>query len=66
LTLPALAGCLQMAAAVVSVNTGVMHLAALLGCRVVSLNGPTNAVRWGGWDRAATILTSRHQRAALS
>lgn len=48
LTLPALAGCLRMAAAVVSVNTGVMHLAALLGCRVVSLNGPTNAVRWGG------------------
>lgn len=34
--------------AVISVNTGVMHLSALLGALTVSLNGPTNAIRWGG------------------
>lgn len=33
--------------AVVSVNTGVMHLAALLGVPTVALNGPTNPARWG-------------------
>ena len=32
---------------VVSTNTGVMHLAALLGAPTVSINGPTNNERWG-------------------
>ena len=32
---------------VVSVNTGVMHLAAIVGAPTVSLNGPTNGARWG-------------------
>jgi heptosyltransferase-3 len=32
---------------VVSVNTGIMHLAALLGVRTISLNGPTATHRWG-------------------
>jgi heptosyltransferase I len=32
---------------VVSVNTGVMHLAAVLGTPTVSINGPTRNSRWG-------------------
>jgi heptosyltransferase-3 len=32
---------------VVSVNTGIMHLAALLGAPTVALNGPTASHRWG-------------------
>ena len=32
---------------VISVNTGVMHLAAILGAPTISLNGPTNNDRWG-------------------
>jgi heptosyltransferase-3 len=32
---------------VVSVNTGVMHLSAILGVPTFSLNGPTNNARWG-------------------
>jgi ADP-heptose:LPS heptosyltransferase len=35
------------AAAVVCVNTGVMHLAAALNTPLVALHGPTNPVRWG-------------------
>jgi heptosyltransferase III len=31
----------------VSVNTGVMHLAAAVGARTVGLQGPTSSVRWG-------------------
>lgn len=35
------------AAAVVSVNTGTMHLASLAGAPTVGLHGPTNPLRWG-------------------
>lgn len=38
---------LRFAAGVVSVNTGVMHLAAAVGVPVVALNGPTPVRRWG-------------------
>jgi len=38
---------LRFASGVISVNTGVMHLAAALGAPVVALNGPTPVARWG-------------------
>jgi heptosyltransferase III len=38
---------LRFASGVVSVNTGVMHLAAAVGVPVVALNGPTPVARWG-------------------
>ncbi len=38
---------LRKARLVVSVNTGVMHLAAVAGAPTVSLNGPTAERRWG-------------------
>ena len=38
---------LGFAAGVVSVNTGVMHVAAALGTPTVALNGPTSGARWG-------------------
>lgn len=38
---------LQKSAGVVSVNTGTMHLAAILGVPLVALHGPTNPDRWG-------------------
>ena len=46
-SLSELADVLSTASLVVSVNTGVMHLAALLGAPTLSLNGPTNERRWG-------------------
>jgi heptosyltransferase-3 len=46
-TLKGTATALWLAEAVVSVNTGIMHLAALLGCPTVGLHGPTNPLRWG-------------------
>lgn len=47
--LRSLAVLLRQAALLVSVNTGVMHLAALLGTPVVAINGPTSPLRWGPW-----------------
>lgn len=44
--------------AVVSVNTGVMHLAALLDVPTVGLNGPTSAKRWGPIGRRAVSVSS--------
>ena len=38
--------CLAGAVGVVSVNTGVMHVAAALGTPTVALNGPTSTTRW--------------------
>ena len=38
---------LRDASGVVSVNTGVMHLAAAVGTPVVAINGPTPVLRWG-------------------
>lgn len=40
------------AALAVSVNTGIMHLAAALDVPLVSLNGPTSLLRWGPVTRA--------------
>lgn len=38
---------LRTASLVVSVNTGVMHLAAILGTPTIALNGPNSSHRWG-------------------
>jgi heptosyltransferase-3 len=38
---------LKAAQLVVSVNTGIMHLASILGTPTVALNGPTATHRWG-------------------
>jgi ADP-heptose:LPS heptosyltransferase len=42
-----LAEVLRRSRLVVSVNTGVMHLAAIVGARVVAINGPNRNGRWG-------------------
>ena len=39
---------LQKLDAFISVNTGTMHLSALLGTPTIDLHGPTNPERWGG------------------
>lgn len=56
ITLSQTARVLEDAAAVVSVNTGIMHLAAAVGALVVSVNGPVPGRRWGPLgDRAVSI-----------
>ena len=47
LSLVSLAGVLRRSRLVVSVNTGVMHVAAVLGAPTISLDGPTDSARWG-------------------
>jgi len=54
-----LLGVLAQADCVVSVNTGVMHIAAAVGAPTVALNGPTSSRRWGPiGPRAASVDSS--------
>jgi ADP-heptose:LPS heptosyltransferase len=51
---------LRTAKAVVSVNTGIMHLAALLGAPTVGLSGPSDPARWGPYGpQAVSLLPSQ-------
>lgn len=65
-SLPGLAWLLARAGAVVSVNTGIMHLAALTGAPTVGLHGATNPRRWGPvGPRCVSLLPSQGRRAYL-
>jgi ADP-heptose:LPS heptosyltransferase len=55
-TLRETASRLAYAAAVVSVNTGIMHFAALLNRPTVALHGPTNPRRWGPLSDSAVVV----------
>lgn len=46
-SLAPLIAAIRTARLVVSVNTGIMHLAAILGAPTISINGPTSNIRWG-------------------
>lgn len=49
---------LQSSKLVISVNTGIMHLAAALGCNLVALHGPTSVKRWGPLSANAISIKS--------
>ncbi|MBD5558618.1 MAG: glycosyltransferase family 9 protein [Desulfovibrio sp.] len=63
-SLPELAWLLSRADAVVSVNTGVMHLAALAGAPTVGLHGATDPRRWGPVGPRCVSLLPRAGRFA--
>ncbi|UEM18688.1 glycosyltransferase family 9 protein [Skermanella mucosa] len=59
LSLQETAALCEHSGAVVSVNTGIMHLAAVLGAPTVGLHGPTNPKRWGPvGPRAVAVVPS--------
>jgi ADP-heptose:LPS heptosyltransferase len=54
--IPGMAVVLNRASAAVCVNTGVMHLAALLDVPLIALHGPTSRLRWGPVSARAVAL----------
>jgi heptosyltransferase I len=52
---------LKSSALVISVNTGIMHLASALGCILIALHGPTSVRRWGPLGANAISLQSSLQ-----
>ncbi|MCK1396158.1 glycosyltransferase family 9 protein [Bradyrhizobium sp. 1] len=63
LSLPELAYALNRARLLVTVDTGVAHLAAALDAPVVCLHGPTRFARWGACNSGATGVDSSHPAA---
>jgi heptosyltransferase III len=59
LTLTEALDLLAGSACVVSVNTGIMHMAAAVGVPTVGLSGPTSEVRWGPIGDLAVSVNSR-------
>lgn len=49
---------LKEAECVVTVNTGILHLAAAMDSKIVSINGPTDINRWGPLSKKATNIKS--------
>jgi len=62
LKLPDTIGLVAEAWAVLSVNTGIMHVAAALGVPVVGLCGPTSALRWGPIGTRAVAVRAKDPR----
>ncbi len=53
---------LKDASLLVSVNTGIMHLGAAMGTKIVALNGPTSVKRWGAIsDKAISLSPQGHE-----
>ena len=53
------AALLKSASLVISVNTGIMHLASACGCNLIALHGPTNALRWGPFNKNSISINSK-------
>jgi heptosyltransferase-3 len=49
---------IQSAKLCISVNTGIMHMASVLGIDLVAIHGPTNPKRWGPINSNSTIIQS--------
>ena len=58
LSLEATAALLAGAVGVISVNTGIMHVAAAVGARTLSLEGPVPVARWGPIGRTVASVES--------
>ncbi len=48
---------------VISVDTGIMHLASALGCNLITLHGPTPPTRWGPLNSNSRIIKSNYPEA---
>ena len=49
-------GIVRRAECIVCVNTGIMHLSAMLDTPMISLHGPTNPFRWGPVNKELGVL----------
>lgn len=54
-------GIVRRADCIVCVNTGIMHLSAMLDTPMISLHGPTNPFRWGPVSKERGVLAVSRQ-----
>ncbi len=60
LNLAGLATVLEKARLVVSVDTGVLHIASAVNARLIGLHGPSRSSRWGARNKGAASIDSPH------
>jgi ADP-heptose:LPS heptosyltransferase len=65
LSLPQLAAVLRKATLFITIDTGVLHLAAALDVPTIALHGPTRSARWGGLSASVTSLDAPHPAAGF-
>ncbi len=63
LSLPELAAAIRRAALLVTIDTGIAHLAAAVNGEVLALHGPTRFERWGASHRRAGGVNAPHPAA---
>jgi heptosyltransferase I len=63
LSLPQLAHVLQRVRLLVTIDTGIAHLAAAVNGAVIGLHGPTRFERWGACNERASGLNAPHPSA---
>lgn len=59
LSLEETAALIKAVGGIITVNTGIMHLAAAMDSRIIALHGPTAPLRWGPVSEKSIILTPR-------
>ena len=57
LSLEETAALIKEVGTIVTVNTGIMHLAAAMDANIIALHGPTSPFRWGPVSEKSIILT---------
>lgn len=57
LSLEETAALIEKVGIIVTVNTGIMHLAAAVNAKIIALHGPTSFIRWGPISAKSIILT---------
>ena len=57
LSLEETAALIKEVGTIVTVNTGIMHLAAAMDSKIIALHGPTSPIRWGPVSEKSIILT---------
>ena len=66
-TLKKLPELLARSSLVISVNTGIMHMAAAVGCPLIALHGPTSPERWGPVsDKAVNFVATTQSAGCLN
>jgi ADP-heptose:LPS heptosyltransferase len=65
LSLAELAGAIKASRLLVTIDTGVLHLASALHAPTLALHGPTRSDRWGGRSAAVTSLNAPHAAAGF-
>ncbi len=65
MSLAQLAGALRKARLLITVDTGVLHVASALDAHTLALHGPTRSWRWGGRSSKTISLDSPHPAAGF-